>query len=313
MSLDLLMANIAKKQNPTAAGLDPKLEYVPEFIQKKCFEKYGENLKGAAKAILEFNKALIDALYAVVPAIKAQAAYYEMYGPAGIKTLRKTQEYAKEKGMYVITDGKRNDIGATMEAYAAAHLGKVKVGKKEISPFSADALTVNAYLGSDGINPLLKVCNEYNKGIFVLVKTSNPSSGEFQDRYLDDGKTIYETMGMMCEDWWGKQLPGKYGYTGVGAVVGATYPEQIAELRQKLPHTFFLIPGYGAQGASAKDIAAAFDQNGLGGIVNSSRGIMCAYKKEKCPEYDFAGAAYREAIRMRDEIMEYAGTIKLPE
>lgn len=312
MSLDSLMANIAKKQNPTVAGLDPKLEYVPEFIQKKAFEKYGETLKGAAKAILEYNKALIDALHAVVPAIKPQAAYYEMYGTAGMKTLRKTQEYAKSKGMYVLTDGKRNDIGPTMEAYATAHLGKVKIGSKEYAPFIADALTVNGYLGSDGITPLLKVCKEYNKGIFVLVKTSNPSSGELQDRKLDDGLTLYETMGNMCEEW-GKQLSGKYGYSGVGAVVGATYPEQIAELRKKLPHTFFLIPGYGAQGASAKDIAAAFDANGLGGIVNSSRGIMCAYKKEKCSEHDFAGAAYREAIRMRDEIMSFVGTIKLPE
>ncbi len=310
MSLDLLMEGIARTQNPTVAGLDPKLDFVPEYIKEKAFKKYGETLKGAAKALLEYNKGLIDALCTVVPAVKPQAAYYEMYGVHGVKTLYKTQEYAKSKGMYVITDGKRNDIGTTMEAYATAHLGKVKVGENEFCPFLGDALTVNGYLGSDGINPLINVCNKYDKGIFVLVKTSNPSSGELQDKKID-GLSVYETMGGMCEKW-GEELMGKYGYSGVGAVVGATYPEQIAELRQKLTKTFFLIPGYGAQGATAKDISAAFDKNGLGGIVNSSRGIMCAYKKENCDERDYAGAAYREAVRMRDEIMSFVGEIKLP-
>lgn len=309
MSLDRLMEKIEQTQNPTVAGLDPKLDYVPEFIRKKNFERYGETLKGAAKAILEFNKGLIDALYDIVPAVKPQAAYYEMYGTAGVKTLYKTQEYAKSKGMYVITDGKRNDIGTTMEAYAAAHLGKVKVGLSEYEPFLGDALTVNGYLGSDGIKPLLQVCSDNDKGIFVLVKTSNPSSGELQDKLID-GVPIYEVMGKMCEEW-GKNLSGVYGYSGVGAVVGATYPEQIKRLREILPHTFFLIPGYGAQGATAKDIAAAFDKNGLGGIVNSSRGIMCAYQKQKCGEHEFAEAARREAIRMRDEIMGFVGKIEL--
>ena len=307
MSLDRLIEKIEQTQNPTVAGLDPKLDYVPEYIRKKCFEKYGETLKGAAKALLEFNKGLIDALYDIVPAVKPQAAYYEMYGPAGVKTLYKTQEYARSKGMYVITDGKRNDIGTTMEAYATAHLGKVKIGGSEFEPFLGDALTVNGYLGSDGIKPLLKVCAENDKGIFVLAKTSNPSSGELQDRLID-GEPIYEVMGKMCEKW-GEELPGVYGYSGVGAVVGATYPEQIKPLRKLLPNTFFLIPGYGAQGASAADIAGAFDENGLGGIVNSSRGIMCAYQKQKCSEHEFAEAARREAIRMRDEIMAQVGKI----
>ncbi len=307
MSLDRLIEKIEQTQNPTVAGLDPKLDYVPEYIRKKCFEKYGETLKGAAKALLEFNKGLIDALYDIVPAVKPQAAYYEMYGPAGVKTLYKTQEYARSKGMYVITDGKRNDIGTTMEAYATAHLGKVKIGGSEFEPFLGDALTVNGYLGSDGIKPLLKVCAENDKGIFVLAKTSNPSSGELQDRLID-GEPIYEVMGKMCEKW-GEELPGVYGYSGVGAVVGATYPEQIKTLRKLLPNTFFLIPGYGAQGASAADIAGAFDENGLGGIVNSSRGIMCAYQKQKCSEHEFAEAARREAIRMRDEIMAQVGKI----
>ena len=309
MSLDRLIEKIEQTQNPTVAGLDPKLDYVPEYIKSRCFDKYGETLKGAAKALLEFNKGLIDALYDIVPAVKPQAAYYEMYGPAGMKTLYKTQEYARSKGMYVITDGKRNDIGTTMEAYACAHLGKVKVGSTEIEPFLGDALTVNGYLGSDGIKPLLKVCSENDKGIFVLAKTSNPSSGELQDKKID-GEPIYEVMGKMCEKW-GEDLPGVYGYSGVGAVVGATYPEQIKELRALLLHTFFLIPGYGAQGATAADIAGAFDKNGLGGIVNSSRGIMCAYQKQKCAETEFAEAARKEAIRMRDEIMSQIGKIVL--
>lgn len=307
MSIDKLIEKIAEMQNPTVAGLDPKLDYVPEFIKEKAFAKYGETLRGAAKALLWYNKGLIDVLCDVVPAIKPQAAYYEMYGHAGVKTLCKTIEYAKSKGMLVITDGKRNDIGTTMEAYATAHLGKVKVGSETLTPFGADFLTVNGYLGSDGINPLLKTCKEGDKGIFVLVKTSNPSSGELQDMKLGE-RTVYEVMGDMCEQW-GAELMGKYGYSAVGAVVGATYPQQIEELRKRLPHTFFLIPGYGAQGASAKDIAAAFDANGLGGIVNSSRGIMCAYKAEKCDETDYAGAAYREAVRMRDEIMSFVGKI----
>ena len=277
MSLDRLIEKIAEKQNPTVAGLDPKLDYVPSYIKEKAFAKYGETLKGAAKALLWFNKGLIDALCDIVPAVKPQAAYYEMYGYAGVKTLYKTQEYARSKGMFVITDAKRNDIGSTMEAYAAGHLGKVKVGNEEYEPFLGDALTVNGYLGSDGIKPVSNICKQYDKGMFVLAKTSNPSSGELQDLKIGD-RTVYETMGDMCEEW-GKELMGKYGYSGVGIVAGATYPEQIEILRKRLPHTFFLIPGYGAQGASAKDISAAFDANGLGGIVNSSRVIMCAYHK----------------------------------
>ena len=247
---------------------------------------------------------MIDALCDVVPAIKPQAAYYEMYGWAGVRTLTETIRYAQEKGMYVMTDGKRNDIGATMTAYATAHLGKVTVDGVELEPFGADALTVNGYLGTDGIQPLLDVCQKYDKGIFVLAKTSNPSSGELQDRLID-GKPVYEIMGEMCEAWGSAQI-GRYGYSAVGAVVGATYPEQLAELRKKLPHTMFLVPGYGAQGGGAQGVAGAFDENGRGAIVNSSRAIMCAWKKEEnCPETDFAQAARREAIRMRDDITSY--------
>lgn len=304
MSMDRLIERIDAMKNPSVAGLDPRLEYVPQYIQDAAFVKKGRTLEAAADAILVFNKALIDALCDVVPAIKPQAAYYEMYGWAGVRTLTETIRYAQEKGMYVMTDGKRNDIGATMTAYATAHLGKVMVDGVELEPFGADALTVNGYLGTDGIQPLLDVCQKYDKGIFVLAKTSNPSSGELQDRLID-GKPVYEIMGEMCEAWGSAQI-GRYGYSAVGAVVGATYPEQLSELRKKLPHTMFLVPGYGAQGGGAQGVAGAFDENGRGAIVNSSRAIMCAWKKEEnCPETDFAQAARREAIRMRDDITSY--------
>lgn len=309
MSFDRLIAKIIETGNPTVVGLDPKLDYVPEFIKKKAFEEKGADLKGAAKAILGFNKAIIDEIYDIVPAIKPQAAYYEMYGWQGVKTLYKTIEYAKSKGMFVMVDGKRNDIGATMEAYTNAYLGSTDVNGVSFEGFGADALTVNGYLGTDGIAPLTKVCAENDKGIFVLVKTSNKSSGELQDRILDDGKTIYNTMGEMCEEW-GKDTVGKYGYSAVGAVVGATYPEQLAEMRAKLPHTFFLVPGYGAQGGGAEGVAKAFDEKGLGAIVNSSRAVMTAYKKEGCDEKDFAKAARRECIRMREDITSFVTALK---
>lgn len=304
MSFDRLIEKIIEMKNPTVVGLDPKLEYVPEYIQRRYLEDDGGTLKAAAKAIFAFNQAIIDEIHDIVPAIKPQAAYYEMYGHYGIKALEKTIRYAKLNGMFVITDGKRNDIGATMEAYTNAHLGTVRVCDNEIEPFSADALTVNGYLGTDGIEPLLKVCREKDKGIYVLVKTSNKSSGEIQDMKLEDGTPIYALMGDMCEKW-GADTIGKYGYSAVGAVVGATYPEQLTELRKRLPHTMFLVPGYGAQGGGAEGLKGGFDENGLGAIVNSSRAVMCAYRKEGCDERDFAKAARREAIRMRDDICSY--------
>ncbi len=303
MSLDRLMEKIVETQNPTVVGLDPKLDYVPEYIKNEAFSEDGYTLKAAGKALFRFNKGIIDAICDIVPAIKPQAAYYEMYGYYGVKALAKTIEYAKSKGIYVITDGKRNDIGATMEAYTNAHLGTVKVGDRVLEPFGADALTVNGYLGSDGIEPLLEACRIYDKGIFVLVKTSNKSSGELQDRLID-GKPVYEIMGEMCEKW-GETAPGAYGYTSVGAVVGATYPEQLKEMREKLPHTFFLVPGYGAQGGGAEGVAKAFDKNGRGAIVNSSRAVMCAYKKEECDEKEYAAAALRECVRMKNDIVSH--------
>ena len=301
MSFNPLIEKIIEMKNPTVAGLDPKLDYVPQYIRTRCFEKYGRTLEGAAEALYEFNMGLIDALCDIVPAVKPQMAYYEMYGWQGVRTFARTVEYAKSKGMYVITDGKRNDIGATMEAYAAGHLGITDIDGEQIAAFGADALTVNGYLGTDGIDPLLKVCAALDKGIFVLVETSNKSSGELQNLPLEGGESIYGRMACMCDEW-GRELPGKYGFTGVGAVVGATYPEQLTELRKAHPSIFFLVPGYGAQGGGAKGLAGAFNKEGLGAVVNSSRAIMCAYKKEGCDEADFAGAARREALRMKDDI-----------
>ncbi len=312
MALDRLIEKIVEKQNPTVAGLDPKLAYIPDFIKEEAYTKYGKNLEGAAEALLVYNKALIDALYDIVPAVKPQAAYYEMYGWQGVKALVETIAYAKSKGMFVITDGKRNDIGTTMEAYANAHLGVTDIEGDSVSAFGADALTVNGYLGSDGIIPVVNVSKAMDTGMFVLVKTSNPSSGELQNLELEGDESIYLHMGNLCEKW-GKDLMGNYGYSGVGAVVGATYPQQLTELRKVLPHTFFLVPGYGAQGGTANDIAGAFDSNGLGAIVNSSRGIMCAWQKEAdCAPQDFAQAARREALKMKKLLTDVTGEIKLP-
>ena len=309
MAFDRLIENIIEKQNPTVAGLDPKLDYVPASVKDACFAQYGKTLEGAAAALLAFNKAIIDQICDIVPAVKPQAAYYEMYGWQGVRALAETIAYAQQKGMFVMTDGKRNDIGTTMEAYATAHLGTTDVAGEAIDAFGADALTVNGYLGTDGIRPLVKICQEKDKGIFVLVKTSNPSSGELQDLKLTNGASVYEQMGRMCEQW-GEALPGKYGYSGVGAVVGATYPEQLKEMREKAPHTFFLVPGYGAQGGGAQDAKNAFDKNGLGAIINSSRGIMCAWKKQGLTEDDFAVAARNEALRMKADILSVIGKIE---
>ena len=303
MAFDRLIEKIRKTGNPTVAGLDPKLDYVPPFLLKTAIEEYGPTLEGAAAALLAFNKGIIDALADIVPAVKPQAAYYEMVGWPGMRALADTIAYAQSKGMFVITDGKRNDIGSTMQAYAHAHLGEIRVEGTAFAPFGGDALTVNGYLGSDGIKPLLDICHSADKGIFVLVKTSNPSSGELQD-HLIDGQPVYRVMGDLCEQW-GEEIPGAFGYSGVGAVVGATYPTQLTELRAALPHTFFLVPGYGAQGGGAADVAGAFDTNGQGAIINSSRAILCAWKKEGCVPEDYAGAARREALRMKEDINRY--------
>ena len=305
MSVDLLVDKIKEKNNPSVAGLDPKIEYVPKFIKERSYENYGKNLKGACEAIWIFNKALIDALYDVVPAVKPQSAFYEMYGLYGEEILHRTIRYAKEKGLYVILDVKRNDIGSTAEAYSKAYLGKVDIDGEEFSPCDVDSVTVNPYLGTDGILPFVNDCKKYDKSIFALVKTSNPSSGELQD--LDNGdKKIFERVAE-CVNKWNSDTIGKSGYGAVGAVVGATYPEQAQILRKLMPHSYFLVPGYGAQGGGAKDVVPCFNADGLGAIVNSSRGIMCAYKKGDWAEEQFAEAARAEAIRMKEEINSVLG------
>ena len=299
MSMDLMIKKIIEMNSPVVAGLDPKLDYVPAYIQTECFAEYGETAEGAAWALLRFNKALIDELCEVVPAVKVQAAYYEMYGIEGMKTLYETVDYAKSKGMYVILDGKRNDIGSTAQAYSCGWLGKTQIGAKSEAMSGADCLTVNPYLGSDGILPFVEDCKTYDKGIFALVKTSNPSSGELQDLVID-GKPLYEKVAELVSGW-GADNVGEYGYSAVGAVVGATYPQQAKRLRAVMPHTYFLVPGYGAQGAGADDVAVSFDKEGLGAIVNSSRAIMCAYKKTG-DEKHFAKAAKDEAVDMTKAI-----------
>ena len=304
-----LIEKIAQMQNPSVVGLDSLLDYIPQHIKDEKFATYGDTFDAAAQSILEYNKAIIDQICDIVPAVKPQAAYYEMYSWQGMWALCETVKYAQEKGMIVIMDGKRNAIGSTMQAYAKAHLGTSTVNGKELSAFGSDMLTVNGYLGSDGVNPLLPICDEQDKGIFVLVKTSNPSSGELQDQKIGD-KSIYETMGAMCEQW-GSQTENNYGYSRVGAVVGATYPEQLAEMRQKMPHTFFLVPGYGAQGGGANDVAGAFDKNGLGAIVNSSRAILTAWKKAGTDGKDFAEQARKAALAMKEDIMGVVGKITL--
>lgn len=296
--IDILIEKIKEKHNPTVAGLDPKLDYVPDDMKAAAFAEHGETFAGAAAAILEFNKTLIDALYDIVPAVKPQAAYYEMYGIEGIKCMEETVRYAKSRGMYVILDAKRGDIGATSEAYAAAYLGKTEIGGVMQSAFDADCMTVNPYLGTDGVAPFVKQCAENGKGIFVLVKTSNKSSGELQDLKAG-GKHIYEHVAELVKEWGGDVI-GTNGYSSVGAVVGATYPEQAAELRRIMPRTYFLVPGYGAQGGGAKDVAPCFNKDGLGAIVNASRSIMCAYKKNGG---EVGEAARAEALRMKEDIL----------
>lgn len=295
--IDQLIEKIKQKGNPTVAGLDPKLDYLPDEMKKRAFDKYGETFEGAANAIFEFNKELIDSLYDIVPAVKPQSAYYEMYGIEGIKCLKKTIDYAKEKGMYVIHDAKRGDIGATSDAYATAYLGDTEIGMNFVPAFDADCLTVNPYLGTDGVLPFVHKCEDNQKGIFVLVKTSNKSSGELQDLKCG-GKCIYEHVAELVKEW-GSTTIGINGYSSVGAVVGATYPEQAEKLRALMPHTYFLVPGYGAQGGGAKDVVPCFNNDGLGAIVNASRSIMCAYMKNGG---SVGEAARNEAIRMRDDI-----------
>lgn len=300
--MEQLIKKIKELNNPTVAGLDPKLSYIPSYILDDVYKTFGKTPEGVCEALCRFNFGLIDALCDIVPAVKPQMAYYEMYGLSGLIALKKTIDYAKEKGMYVILDGKRNDIGSTAEAYAESYLGSSVIDETaSYHDFDADSLTVSPYLGTDGVMPFVKKCEQNGKGIFVLVKTSNPSSGELQD-LVSDGKKIYEKMAELVNKW-GETTVGESGYSAVGAVVGATYPEQAETLRKLMPKTYFLVPGYGAQGGTAEDVAKSFNSDGLGAIVNSSRGIMCAYQKKNMPGEAFADCAREEAISMRDSII----------
>ena len=296
--INTLVEKIKKLNAPIVVGLDPKLQFVPEFIQKKAFEEYGETLEGAAHAILEFNKGIIDTTYDLIPAVKLQIAMYEQFGIPGLKAFKETVDYAKSKGLVVIGDIKRGDIGSTSEAYAVGHIGKVKIGSQSIAPFDEDFVTVNPYLGTDGVKPFVDVCKENDKGIFVLVKTSNPSSGEFQDQKID-GTPLYELVGKQVAKW-GEDFMGDE-YSNVGAVVGATYPEMGKILRNIMPKTYILVPGYGAQGGTAKDLKPFFNEDGLGAIVNSSRGIIAAYKQEQYAQFGEEG--YADASRAAVEFM----------
>ncbi|MCQ2500328.1 MAG: orotidine-5'-phosphate decarboxylase [Lachnospiraceae bacterium] len=305
--INKLIENIKKTNAPIVVGLDPMLSYVPQQVQQKAFAEYGETLEGAAEAIWQFNKAIVDATYDLIPAVKPQVAMYEQFGVPGMVAYEKTVAYCQEKGLVVIGDIKRGDIGSTSEAYAIGHLGQVQVGSKKYAGFHEDFATVNPYLGSDGVKPFLKVCKEEKKGIFILVKTSNPSSGEFQDQLID-GRPLYELVGEKVAEWGSEVMGDSYSY--VGAVVGATYPEMGKVLRKVMPKSFILVPGYGAQGGQGKDLVHFFNEDGLGAIVNSSRGIIAAYKQEKYAQ--FGAENYADASRQAvlDMVADIDGALK---
>lgn len=297
-----LIDRIADTKAPICVGLDPMLSYIPQYILKKAFESCGETPEGAAEAVWEYNKGIIDATCDLIPAVKPQIAMYEQFGIEGLKVYLKTVRYCREKGLIVIGDVKRGDIGSTSAAYATGHLGKVTIGSKTYAGFDTDMITVNPYLGTDGVKPFVDECNKSGKGIFVLVKTSNPSSGEFQDRRID-GRPLYELVAEKVVEWGRDSMDGSY--SNVGAVVGATYPEMSKVLRKLMPHTYFLVPGYGAQGATAEDLRWCFNSDGLGAIVNSSRGIITAYKKEAYAKFGpehYADASRQAVIDMVKDI-----------
>jgi orotidine-5'-phosphate decarboxylase len=300
--INKLITKINKTNAPIVVGLDPMLNYIPEHIQMKAFHEYGETLEGAAEAIWQYNKQIVDAVYDLIPAVKPQIAMYEQFGIEGLKAFKKTVDYCKEKDLVVIGDIKRGDIGSTSSAYANGHIGKVKVGSKIYSGFNEDFITVNPYLGTDGIKPFVDVCKEEKKGLFILVKTSNPSSGEFQDRLID-GKPLYEYVGAKVAEWGADCMGDSYSY--IGAVVGATYPEMGKVLRKVMPKSFILVPGYGAQGGKASDLIPYFNEDGLGAIINSSRGIIAAYQQEKYASFGeeaFADASRQAVIDMVKDI-----------
>ena len=299
--MDKLIQKIKETNNPTIIGLDPRYEQIPECIKSK----YEESLEGVAKSIIEFNKRIIDAIKDIIPAVKPQIAFYEKYGIEGMKAFEETCKYAKKQGMIVVADIKRGDIGTTAQSYSDAFLGRSKIGQKEESIFDVDFVTLNPYMGIDSIKPFIEDCKKYNKGVFILAKTSNPSSKDIQDLKLETGEKVFEKVAKLIENW-GKDQLGEYGYSSISAVVGATHKEELKEIRKIAPHTFFLIPGYGAQGGKAEDIALGFDKNGIGGIVNASRSLINAYSsemwKQKFTEDEFEKATRSEALRMKEEL-----------
>ncbi len=301
--IDKLVENIRKTKAPVVVGLDPMLSYIPSRIIDKAIREQGETCEAAGAAIWEYNKGIIDVTYDLIPAVKPQIAMYEQFGLPGMEAFKKTVDYCKEKGLVVIGDVKRGDIGSTSAAYATGHLGKVQIGSKRVAGFDEDFITVNPYLGTDGVKPFVDVCKEENKGIFVLVKTSNPSSGEFQDKKIE-GRALYEVVGEYV-DKWGAEVIGNCGYSQVGAVVGATYPEMGKVLRELMPKSYILVPGYGAQGGTSDALRPYFNSDGLGAIVNSSRGIICAYKQEKYAafgEENYADASRQAVLDMIEDI-----------
>lgn len=300
--IEKLISNIKKTEAPIVVGLDPTLKFVPKSLQEEAFAQYGETLEGAAEAIWQFNKKIVDAVYNLIPAVKPQIAMYEQFGIPGLVVYRRTVDYCKEKGLVVIGDIKRGDIGSTSEAYAIGHLGKVQVGSKSYYGFDEDFATINPYMGADSVKPFIKVCKEEKKGLFILVKTSNPSSGDFQDQLV--GETpLYELVGKKVTEWGLDHMGTNYSY--IGAVVGATYPEMGKVLRDIMPKSFILVPGYGAQGGKGADLVHFFDKDGLGAIVNSSRGIIAAYQQEKYAAFgdeNFADASRQAVLDMREDI-----------
>ncbi|MCI9082079.1 MAG: orotidine-5'-phosphate decarboxylase [Lachnospiraceae bacterium] len=303
--IDKLVEKIRKTHAPIVAGLDPVMSFIPEHIQKKAFEEYGETLEGAAEAIWQFNKGIVDCIYDLIPAVKPQIAMYEQFGIPGLHAFLKTVDYCHKKDLIVIGDIKRGDIGSTSTAYAAGHIGTVKVGSKIYHPFGEDFVTVNPYLGTDGVKPFVDVCKEEKKGLFILVKTSNPSSGEFQDR-IADGRPLYELVGEKVAQWGSECMGTSYSY--IGAVVGATYPEMGKILRRIMPKSFILVPGYGAQGGKGKDLVHFFNEDGLGAIVNSSRGIIAAYQQEAYAQFgaEHFGEASRAAVEAMKQDIDHA-------
>ncbi len=304
MIFDRLIEKIQKCNNPTVVGLDPKIDFIPKYILDENFELYGQKPKAIANAFFDFNKKIIDEVYDLVPAVKPQIAMYEMYGSCGIKAYIRTIEYAKSKNLIVIGDVKRGDIQSTAEAYSDGHIGQISIGDKKTAVFDEDIITVNPYLGGDSIIPYLKNCEDFDRGLFILVKTSNPMSGDFQD--LDvGGMKLYEKVGLTVAKW-GENLIGENGFSALGAVVGATYKEEAEKLRKLLPNTFFLVPGYGAQGGKAEDLAVFFNQKGLGAIINNSRGIIAAYKNSKdFSENEFEKASRQAVLDMKSELLKY--------